>query len=53
VFVVEGDRLVRHEVRFGLLGFDRLEILDGVAVGAEIVLSDLQDYAHLQTVRLR
>jgi HlyD family secretion protein len=53
VFVVEGDRLVRRNVRFGLLGFDRVEIVDGVPPGGEIVLSDMQDYAHLETVRLR
>ena len=53
VFVVEGDRLVKRQVTFGLMGFDRLEIADGAACGVEIVLSDMQDYAHLQTVRLR
>jgi HlyD family secretion protein len=53
VFVVDGGRLVRRQVRFGVMGFDRLEIADGVALGAEIVLSDMQDYAHLETVRLR
>lgn len=53
VFVVDGGRLVRRDVRFGLMGFDRLEIVDGVAPGGEIVLSDMQDFAHLQTVRLR
>jgi len=53
VFVVDGDRLVRKQVRFGLTGFDRLEIVDGAAVGEEIVVSDMQDYAHLQSVRLR
>jgi len=53
VFVVDGDRLVRRQIRFGLMGFDRLEIAEGVACGQEIVLSDMQDYAHLQSVRLR
>jgi HlyD family secretion protein len=53
VFIVDGDRLVRRQVRFGLSGFNRLEIVDGVDCGVEIVLSDMQDYAHLQTVRLR
>jgi HlyD family secretion protein len=53
VFVVDGNRLVRTNVRFGLLGFDRLEIVDGIAPGGELVLSDMQDYAHLHTVRLR
>jgi HlyD family secretion protein len=53
VFVVDGDRLVRRNVRFGLAGFDRVEIVDGVAPGGELVLSDMQDYAHLDRVRLR
>jgi HlyD family secretion protein len=53
VFVVEGTRLVRRKIRFGLAGYDRLEILDGALPGQEIVLSDMQDFAHLQTVRLR
>jgi hypothetical protein len=53
VFVVDGGRLVRRQVRFGVMGFDRLEIADGVELGTEIVLSDMQDYAHLETVRLR
>lgn len=53
VFVVDGSRLVRRSVRFGLVGFDRLEIEEGVAPGGTIVLSDMQDYAHLETVRLR
>ena len=53
VFVVDGDRLVKRNVRFGLVGFDRVEIVDGVAPGGEIVLSDMQDYAHLERVRLR
>jgi HlyD family secretion protein len=53
VFVVDGGRLVKRQVRFGVMGFDRLEIADGVELGVEIVLSDMQDYAHLETVRLR
>jgi HlyD family secretion protein len=53
VFVVDGDRLVRRQVQFGLTGYDRLEIANGAAVGDEIVVSDMQDYAHLQSVRLR
>lgn len=53
VFVVDGDRAVRRDVRFGLVGFDRLEIAEGAGVGDRIVLSDMQDFAHLQSVRLR
>jgi HlyD family secretion protein len=53
VFVVAGDRLVKRNVRFGIVGYDRLEILEGLAPGGELVLSDMQDYAHLDSVRLR
>ena len=53
VFVVDGGRLVKRQVQFGLMGFDRLEIADGLDLGVEIVLSDMQDFAHLETVRLR
>jgi len=53
VFVVDGNRAVRRDIRFGLVGYDRLEIVEGVDPGGEIVLSDMQNFAHLHAVRLR
>ena len=52
VFVVGDGRLTRRLVHFGLVGYERLEIRDGLIDGDTIVLSDMQDYAHLETVRL-
>jgi HlyD family secretion protein len=52
VFVVDDGRLIRRSARFGLAGYERLEILDGLAEGDTIVLSDMQDYTHLESVRL-
>jgi HlyD family secretion protein len=52
VFVVDDSRLVRRSARFGLAGYERLEILEGLTEGDTIVLSDMQNYAHLETVRL-
>jgi HlyD family secretion protein len=53
VFVVRGDRAVRRTVRLGVSGYDRYEILDGLAEGEEAILSDMSDYAHLEQVSLQ
>jgi len=52
VFVVEDGRLVKRSVRVGLAGYERVEITDGLTEGQTIVLSDMKDFAHLETVRL-
>jgi HlyD family secretion protein len=52
LFVVLNDRLIKRSVRVGLAGYERVEILDGLTDGDTIVLSDMQDYMHLETVRL-
>lgn len=52
VFVVEGDRAVRRDVRLGVAGYDQYEVLDGLAEGDEIILSDMKDYLHLEQVKL-
>jgi HlyD family secretion protein len=56
VFVVDGDRrerAVRRTVRFGVTGYDHIEVLDGLSEGEEVILSDMSDYAHLEQVSLR
>ncbi|MFP5287039.1 MAG: efflux RND transporter periplasmic adaptor subunit [Thermoanaerobaculia bacterium] len=53
VFVVEGDRAVRRSVRFGVTGYDHYEVLDGLAEGEEVILSDMSDYVHLEQVSLK
>jgi HlyD family secretion protein len=52
VFVVVDGNLVRRAVRIGLAGYERLEVVEGLGDGEAIVLSDMQDYTHLNTVRL-
>jgi HlyD family secretion protein len=52
VFVVDGSRLIRRSVRVGLSGYERVEVLEGLAEGDTIVLSDMQNYSHLEMVRL-
>jgi HlyD family secretion protein len=53
VFVVQGSEAARRTVRFGLAGADYLEVLDGLAAGDEVIVSDLRDYLHLTRIRLK
>jgi HlyD family secretion protein len=53
VFVVRGDRAVRTRVRFGIASFDFVESVEGLSAGDEVVVSDMSDYRHLSTIRLR
>lgn len=53
VFVIEGEHAVKQTVRLGLSGYDHFEVLDGLAEGDEVILSDLRDYVHLSRVNLK
>ncbi len=56
VFVIQGrggNLAVRRSVRFGASGYDRVEVLDGLAEGEEVILSDMSDYIHLAQVDLQ
>lgn len=52
VFVVQGGRAVRRDVRLGVAGYDHSEVLDGLAEGEVIILSDMKDYLHLEQVKI-
>ena len=53
VFVIRGDRAERVRVRFGIASFDFVEVVDGLAGGDEVIVSDMTDYQHLTSIRLR
>jgi HlyD family secretion protein len=53
VFVVRGDRAERLRVRFGIASFDFVEIVEGLVAGDEVIVSDMTDYQHLTSIRLR
>ena len=52
VFVVRGDRAVRVPVRLGITGMDDYEVLDGLAEGDEVIVSDMTGYLHASEIRL-
>jgi HlyD family secretion protein len=53
VFVVRGDRAERMRVRFGIASFDFVEVVEGLVAGDEVIVSDMADYQHLSSIRLR
>jgi HlyD family secretion protein len=53
VFVVRGDRAERARVRFGIASFDFVEVVEGLVAGDEVIVSDMSDYQHLTSIRLR
>jgi HlyD family secretion protein len=53
VFVVQGDQAVRRPVRLGLSGYDYFEVLDGLDEGEEVILSNMNDYQHLERVNFK
>lgn len=53
VFVVHGETAVRTPVRLGIASFEHQEVLDGLAEGDEVVISDMSDYASVREIKLR
>jgi HlyD family secretion protein len=52
-FVVRGDRAVRVPLVLGLSGVDQIEIVSGAQVGDELIVSDMRDYLHLESITLK
>ncbi len=53
VFVVRGGRARRTPARFGIASFDRFEVLAGLALGDEVIVSDMGEYMQAREVSLR
>jgi HlyD family secretion protein len=53
LFVVDGDRAVRTEAQIGLAGREYLEIVSGLEIGDEVIVSDMRERLHLEAVALR
>lgn len=52
VFVVRGDVAVRVPVRLGITGMSEYEVVEGLAEGDEVIVSDMGDYLYAREVRL-
>ncbi|KAA0992327.1 efflux RND transporter periplasmic adaptor subunit [Dyadobacter aurulentus] len=48
IFVLENGVAHRREVELGLSNFDFVEVKSGLKVGEKVILTDLNDYEHLE-----
>lgn len=52
LFVVTGARAVKRHVHLGVSSAERHEVLDGLAEGDEVILSDMSEHAHLDQITI-
>lgn len=52
VFVVEGEKAVKRKVRVGLTNMDFVQITQGLQQGDRIIISDMEDYDHLEELTI-
>ncbi|HWN81858.1 MAG TPA: HlyD family efflux transporter periplasmic adaptor subunit [Candidatus Udaeobacter sp.] len=52
-FVLRDGRALRRPVELGVQSFDCCEVVTGLEIGDEVVISDMTDYAHLAEVEVR
>lgn len=52
-FVVHGDRAVRTPIGLGIASFDEFEVVNGLADGDEVIISDMRDYLHLREISIK
>lgn len=52
-YFVRGDRARRLPIRFGVIGDDVVEVVDGAAEGDELVVSDMSDFQGIEELRIR
>lgn len=53
VFVVRGGRARRTRVTLGIASPTHLEVLEGLAEGDEVIVSDMTDYQHARELRIQ
>ena len=52
LFVIREGKAVRVPVRIGVTSFDSVEVLDGLNVGDEVIISDMKEYIHLKEIKI-
>ena len=53
VFVIRDGHARRTSARWGVRGFDTIEVISGLEEGDEVILSDMKDYQHLEQLEVR
>ncbi len=52
-FVIRGDAAHKTPVRIGLAGFEQYEVVDGLAEGDEVIISDTRDFIHMKEIKIK
>jgi HlyD family secretion protein len=52
VFVLRGDKATRKEIITGLKGSNYIEIISGINIGDDIILSDISSFRHMKEVEI-
>jgi HlyD family secretion protein len=53
VFVVEGEKLIKKEVEFGVSNFNSVEITRGLLAGEELAISDMSDFERFEELNIK
>lgn len=53
VFVLKDDQAVRRKVKVGESNSDYIEILSGIQAGERVIISDMQEFIHLEKVEVK
>jgi HlyD family secretion protein len=53
LFVIKGDEAIKRLVSVGLRGADYYEITEGLAEGEEVIISDINEFAHKTTLDVK
>ena len=53
VMLISGNRADRRTVRLGMSGVDSYEVIDGMAEGDEVIVSDTRDIAPFKSVTIQ
>jgi HlyD family secretion protein len=54
IFVVQGNQAIKKKANIGLTNVDFVEIIAGdIHAGDQVIISDMKDYDHLETIELK
>lgn len=53
VYVLDNGKALRREIETGLSNFDYVEIKSGLKVGEKVILTDMNQYEHLEEISIK
>ncbi len=53
IFVIDGGSAIRRTVTSGVIGFDAVEIIDGLAEGDEAIISEMDEYSNVTEIKIQ